>query len=108
MPKHNKKSIFDIKSPEEILEKGSLFGKQHYHQGGGPKDPPADYLMGETAGGSAEDEFIAGDFISGEDMALLQEAGYDAQDLEFMNREERNEALEDAGVDPDIYDFYDD
>ena len=54
-----------------------------------------------------EDEFVAGDFISGEDMARLRESGYDAIDLELMDPEERIEALEDAGVDPDMYDFDD-
>lgn len=33
-------------------------------------------------------------------------AGLDAEDLEFMDEDERRAALEDAGLDPDDYDFY--
>lgn len=32
-------------------------------------------------------------------------SGLDADDLEFMDAEERREALEGAGLDPDDYDF---
>lgn len=35
----------------------------------------------------------------------LELAGLDAEDLEFMDEDERREALEDAGLDPDDYDF---
>lgn len=54
-----------------------------------------------------EDEFIAGEIVSAEDVSLLKEAGYDALDLELMDSEKRTEALELAGVDPDQYDFWD-
>lgn len=33
-------------------------------------------------------------------------AGLDLDELEFMDEDERREALEDAGLDPDDYDFY--
>lgn len=36
----------------------------------------------------------------------LELAGLDAEDLEFMDEDERREVLEDAGLDPDDYDFY--
>lgn len=32
--------------------------------------------------------------------------GLDKDELEFMDEDERNELLEDAGLDPDDYDFY--
>lgn len=35
----------------------------------------------------------------------LSLAGLDATDLEYMDADERREALEDAGLDPDDYDF---
>ena len=35
----------------------------------------------------------------------LEMAGLDRTDLEFMDEDERREALEDAGLDPDDYDF---
>ena len=44
---------------------------------------------------SAEDEL--------EDDLLL--AGLDATELEYMDADERREVLEDAGLDPDDYDF---
>ena len=36
---------------------------------------------------------------------VFAEAGLDYDDLEFMDPEERREALEDAGLDPDEFDF---
>ncbi|MGN0243481.1 MAG: hypothetical protein ACI4CT_05410 [Lachnospiraceae bacterium] len=35
----------------------------------------------------------------------LDIAGLDRDELEFMDEDERREALEDAGLDPDDYDF---
>ena len=35
----------------------------------------------------------------------LELAGLDADELEYMDEDERREALEDAGLDPDDYDF---
>ena len=35
----------------------------------------------------------------------LEMAGLDRDELEFMDEDERREALEDAGLDPDDYDF---
>lgn len=39
------------------------------------------------------------------DMTELEMSGLDPEELEFMDSEERREALEDAGLDPDEYDF---
>ena len=51
----------------------------------------------------------AGDFTnSSEDDDLdcdMEIAGLDADELELMDEDERREALEDAGLDPDDYDF---
>lgn len=35
----------------------------------------------------------------------LELSGLDADELEFMDEDERRESLEDAGLDPDDYDF---
>ena len=35
----------------------------------------------------------------------LEMAGLDRTELEFMDEDERREALEDAGLDPDDFDF---
>ena len=35
----------------------------------------------------------------------LENAGLDVNDLEYMDDDERREAIEDAGFDPDDYDF---
>ncbi len=35
----------------------------------------------------------------------VAEAGLDLSDFEYMDEDERREALEDAGLDPDDYDF---
>lgn len=50
----------------------------------------------------------AGDFDddSSEDFDdELEMAGLDRDELEFMDEDERREALEDAGLDPDDYEF---
>ncbi len=124
---HSDRSILDLKSSEEFLETGSIYGKQFYHQGGDLKAPPTEHFAEKSKNESAgsftssssysfdaeedeefDDELVAGTIIYADDMALLHESGYDAIDLELMDADERREALEDAGVDPDMYDFYDD
>ena len=50
----------------------------------------------------------AGDFGEEEDTDFddeLEMAGLDRDELEFMDEDERREALEDAGLDPDDFDF---
>ncbi len=50
----------------------------------------------------------AGDFGEEEEMDFddeLEMAGLDRDELEFMDEDERREVLEDAGLDPDDYDF---
>lgn len=40
-----------------------------------------------------------------EEKTEFEMSGLDADELEFMDPDERREALEDAGLDPDDYDF---
>ena len=40
-----------------------------------------------------------------DEMDELEEAGLDTMELEMMEEEERREAIEDAALDPDDYDF---
>lgn len=47
----------------------------------------------------------AGDFESDDLDDELEMAGLDRFDLELMDEDERREVLEDAGLDPDDYDF---
>ena len=59
---------------------------------------------------SVMDDVVLGheDTDTGEEDELeddLSLAGLDATDLEYMDADERREALEDAGLDPDDYDF---
>ena len=51
----------------------------------------------------------AGDFDddeSDDEVDELEIAGLDRDELEMMDEEERRETLEDAGLDPDDFDFY--
>lgn len=51
-------------------------------------------------------EFAFLDEITREETAIEFElSGLDADELEFMDADERREALEEAGLDPDDYDF---
>lgn len=43
--------------------------------------------------------------LSNESESELEIAGLDKDELEFMDDDERREAIEDAGLDPDDYDF---
>lgn len=40
-----------------------------------------------------------------ENQTELEVSGLNPEELEFMNADERRKALEDAGLDPDKYDF---
>ena len=59
----------------------------------------------------AEFQFVYGMTKSGEsdsfddDEDVFAEAGLDYNELEYMDPEERREVLEDAGLDPDEFDF---
>ena len=79
----------------------------------GEVDDTEEYLGMEMLCSSREEhEALFGDsgcFEGEEDMEdeddELEMAGLDRMDLELMDEEERREALEDAGLDPDDYDF---
>lgn len=49
-----------------------------------------------------EDTHTSEEDVLKDDLSL---AGLDATELEYMDADERREALEDAGLDPDNYDF---
>jgi len=63
-------------------------------------DSPSDSFFPEF-----EDTLIGNNNISAEDMELLSYAGFDALDLEFMSPDELQDAMEEAGIDTDYYDF---
>lgn len=52
-----------------------------------------------------ESEKEASGFNEDEEDDELEMSGLDRDELELMDDDERREALEDAGVDPDDYDF---
>ena len=52
-----------------------------------------------------EDEKVDMDANEDEKLELLEEAGLDVDELEYMDDDERREVLEEAGIDPDDFDF---
>ena len=80
--------------------------------GDGEVDATEEYLGLEMMCSSREEHEAlfgdSGDFSDGEADDLddeLDMAGLDRLELEFMDEDERREALEDAGLDPDDFDF---
>lgn len=78
----------------------------------GEVDATEEYLGMEMLCSSREEHEAlfgdAGDFGEEEDTDFddeLEMAGLDRDELEFMDEDERREALEDAGLDPDDFDF---
>ena len=63
-----------------------------------PMERAMDFMAFEEM--TSEDESIDDDI---DDIEL---AGLDYDELSMMDEDERREALEDAGLDPDDYDFY--
>ena len=53
------------------------------------------YISGDDSDDDEEDDLIS----------ELEMAGLDYDDLSYMDEGERREAFEDAGLDPDDYDF---
>ncbi len=45
------------------------------------------------------------DFVDNDNVDVFAEAGLDYEELEFMDPSERRGVLEDAGLDPDEFDF---
>ena len=58
-------------------------------------------------GGAAEFDFLNNVMLEPdkEEHDELLQAGIDPEELEYMSADERREVLEDAGLDPDDYDF---
>ena len=78
---------------------GGLFDFNH----DGKLDP-----MERTMDFMAFEEMIRQSETHDDDNDMIDEietAGLDYDELSFMDEDERNEALEDAGLDPDDYDF---
>ncbi len=105
------RSVFDMKTPDEIAATGSLYGSTLYPHGAAvsaaaeiASESDEKEIPSET---EMEDAFIKGDFISADDMALLRDAGYNELDLELMDGAEFRDALDQAGVDPFFYNFDD-
>ena len=48
---------------------------------------------------------VLGEMMQKEEKTEFEMSGLDADELEFMVPDERREALDDAGLDPDDYDF---
>ena len=48
---------------------------------------------------------VLGEMMQKEEKTEFEMSGLDADELEFMDPDERREALEDAGLDPDDYDL---
>ena len=77
----------------------------------GEVDATEEYLGMEMLCSREEHETLfgdAGDFGEEEGTDLedeLEMAGLDRDELELMDEDERREALEDAGLDPDDFDF---
>ena len=75
----------------------------------GEVDATEAYFGAEMLCGSREEhEALFGDAGDFGDIVMedeLEMAGLDYNELEFMEEDERREALEDAGLDPDDYDF---
>ena len=82
------------------------------YNGDGEVDAAEEYLGLEMMCSSREEHEAlfgdAGDFSDDEvddSDDELEMAGLDRSELEFMDEDERREALEDAGLDPDDFDF---
>ena len=75
----------------------------------GEVDATESFFAAEMLCGSKEEHEAlfgdAGDFESDDADDELEMAGLDRFDLELMDEDERREVLEDAGLDPDGYDF---
>ena len=63
-------------------------------------------FFGDTKSDDSEDLFSSEEQdLFADEMDELEIAGLDTMELSIMDEEERREAIEDAGLDPDDYDF---
>ena len=84
------------------MDKGFFGGLFDFNNDGelDPMERAMDFMafdeMMKDSDGSSEDEDLVDE---------IESAGLDYDELSFMDEDERREALEDAGLDPDDYDF---
>lgn len=84
------------------MDKGFFGGLFDFNHDGelDPMERAMDFMafdeMMKDLDGSSEDEDLVDE---------IESAGLDYDELSFMDEDERREALEDAGLDPDDYDF---
>ena len=84
------------------MDKGFFGGLFDFNRDGelDPMERAMDFMafdeMMKDSDGSSEDEDLVDE---------IESAGLDYDELSFMDEDERREALEDAGLDPDDYDF---
>ena len=84
------------------MDKGFFGGLFDFNHDGelDPMERAMDFMafdeMMKDSDGSSEDEDLVDE---------IESAGLDYDELSFMDEDERREALEDAGLDPDDYDF---
>ena len=84
------------------MDKGFFGGLFDFNHDGelDPMERAMDFMafdeMMKDSDGSSEDEELVDE---------IESAGIDYDELSFMDEDERREALEDAGLDPDDYDF---
>lgn len=80
---------------------GRLYGSDFDFDGDGKLNAYEYSVMDDVVFGH-EDRHTSEEDELEDDLSL---AGLDATELEYMDADERREALEDAGLDPDDYDF---
>ena len=94
---------------KEGYSRHGLFGSVNTYDNNGHKTSHSDRglfggfnpVMDDVVFGHEDTETSEVDELEDE----LSLAGLDATELEYMDADERREALEDAGLDPDDYDF---
>ena len=80
---------------------GRLYDSDFAFDGDGKLNAYEYSVMDDVVFGHEDTDTSEADELA-DDLSL---AGLDAADLEYMDEDERREALEDAGLDPDDYDF---
>ncbi len=81
-----------------------LFGGLFDFNRNGKTDPLELGALFALLHAAEEEDKAAAEFD--EDEELLDFTGYEREDLEMMDEEERRSVLEDSGLDPDDYDFF--
>ena len=97
-------SLFDFNHDGKLgaFEMGAKIGAIAHFMSESKDDTTFDAGYSTDAYCDDDDDFET-DLDEGQ-MSELEMAGIDVDELEFMDEDERREALEDAGLDPDDYD----